>query len=453
MTKYFSTKVLTTYFLSLVLFFSFLSATAQNSDPPPYLNPDFGPDSVSRLQVAYNLSNMAEYMKIDLPLYALAPWKYVFETAPKAKENIYIVGAKIYQYLLEKNDDPANFQGLYDTLMLIYDQRIQYFGNEGFVLGRKAVDIIEYNEADYPQAYRAFLKSAELSGIEASLNVITGLLQTSSVMLNNNLIETGDFLSNYFLCKDIITGKKESGKSIPSVLRAEKSLGKILDDIKINDCVQLEAFFRERISKDESNVELMRITTDLLTASGCENSAFFAEVNESLLNQNPDPDLAYKVAKFNLNNENFEAASKYLLLAIGLEKNNEKRAQYQYQLSIIYMAKLNNPKDARYYALQSIESKSDWGDPYFIVAAASVEGVKTCNTDEFSKQAINWLAVDYCIKAKSVDPSVTQKANDLIENYKSGFPNHEETFFRSLQEGDSYTFNCWFNESTRVKTR
>lgn len=450
---YFSTKVLTTYFLNLVLFFSFFSASAQNSDPPPYLNPDFGPDSASRIQCAYNLSNMAEYMKIDLPEYAAGPWRSVFKTAPKSKENVYIIGAKIYQHFLDKNDDPEKFQGLYDTLMMIYDRRIEYFGNEAYVLGRKAVDIIQYNESEYPEAYRAFLRSAEMDGIETSLNVIAGLGQTSAVMLGNNLIEAVDFLSNFFLCKDILTKKRELGKSIPSIIRAEKSLDKILANVKFNDCMQLETFYRERISKDESNEEFMKITIELLTASGCENSAFFAEVNENLLNLKPDPDLAYKIARFNLNNENFEAAAKYLLLAIDMEKDNEKRAQYQYQLSLIHMAKLMNPKEARFYALQSIQSKSNWGEPYFIIAASSVEGIKDCNTDAFSKQAINWLAVDYCIKAKSVDPSVTQKANDLIEKYKSGFPNHEETFFRSLQEGDPYSFSCWFDESTRVKVR
>ncbi|MCK4922249.1 MAG: hypothetical protein KAS71_14455 [Bacteroidales bacterium] len=454
MTKYFFTKVLTTYFLNLVLFFSFFSVAAQNSDPPrPYLNPKFGPDSISRIQCANNLSNMAEYMKIDLPDYALAPWKLVFENAPEARENIYIIGAKIYQHLLSQTEDPQIRAGLFDTLMLIYDRRIQYFGNEGYVLGRKGVDIIRYNEKDYQNAYEAFSNSARLGGSETSLNVITGLAQTASVMFNNGLIEEEEFLSKYFVCQDILAEKRKAGKSIPSIRRAENMLDRILENSNFKDCEPLETFFAEKISNDESNEELMQLTIDLLTSSGCENTAFCANVNDMLLKISPDAGIAYKVAKFNINNENYEKAAEYLIMAIEIEEKADRKALYQYQLSLIYLGKLSNPKEARFYAKKASQSKTNWGDPYFVIAAASVEGIKSCNVDAFEKQAIHWLAVDYCIKAKSVDPSITVKANDLIAQYKSSFPNVEETFFRSLHEGDEFSFNCWIDESTRVKTR
>ena len=66
-------------------------------------------------------------------------------------------------------------------------------------------------------------------------------------------------------------------------------------------------------------------------------------------------------------------------------------------------------------------------------------------------KAVYWLAADYCNKAKKADPSCEQKANELLTNYKSNFPSVEDTFFRSLKEGDPYRLDCWINESTTVK--
>ncbi|MCF8381082.1 MAG: hypothetical protein K9H49_16030 [Bacteroidales bacterium] len=451
MKQYFKNKVLTTYLLNLVLFFSFVSATAQNSEPPAYLNPKYGPDSISRIQCAYNLSNISEYMKINLPEYAIVPWRTVFNNTPEAKENIYVMGAKIYQDLLSKTEDPQIKAGLFDTLMLIYDRRIQYFGNEGYVLGRKGVDIILYNETEFQKAYEAFSRSAELSGIETSLNVVTGLAQTALVMYNKQLIDGEEFLNEYFVCKDILADKKAAGESLGGVRRASTLLDKLIEDSNFTSCEPLEAFFSKKFSTDSLNVDLMQLAVDLLIRSGCENSAFFSDINVRLLKLNPDPAVAYRIAKFNLSIENYQNAAIYFIKAIEIEDNIERRAMYQYQLAQLYLTRMQDPQKARYYAQQSIESKSGMGEPYLLIAAAVVEGIKTCDSDAFTKQAINWLAVDYCIKAKSVDPTIIQKADDLISKYKAGYPSVEETFFRSLQEGDSYTFNCWINETTRVK--
>ena len=140
-------------------------------------------------------------------------------------------------------------------------------------------------------------------------------------------------------------------------------------------------------------------------------------------------------------------------LAIKYEEDPNQKALYLHQMALVYLSKLSNPVKAREYAMEAIKNKPDWGEPYFIVASALIEGIKSCNVEKFDRQAIYWLAVDYCIKAKAVDPTVSAKANDLISQYKNGYPNVEETFFRSLKEGDNYSFGCWINESTRVKSK
>lgn len=447
MTRYFRLKVLTT------CLFAFLFVNAYSQDSEPYLNPKFGIDSVSRIQCANDLSTLAEFMKINLPDYALPAWRRLFVNCPASRKNIYISGAKIYQFLIEKESLDSRKAELFDTLMLIYDRRIEYFGDEGYVLGRKGMDIIRYNQEAFPDAYAAFARSAEVSGMKTDLNVLTGLIQTGSAMYRQDLISTEEFLSHYLKAETIFEDMIARKKSIPKVKRAQNMTEKIVMNSGIRDCEGLTRLFKEEFESNGNNAITLSLAIDLLSTSGCENSALFAEANERLLTLDPDSETAYEVAKYNLQNENYDKAADFLKLAVEYENIPEQKALYLHQLALISLSKFSNPSEAYNYAMLAIQNKPDWGEPYFILAAAVIEGVRSCDVDKFEKDAVYWLAVDYCQKAKSIDPTAISRANELIAQYRNGYPSVEETFFRSLKEGDSYKINCWINKTTSVKTR
>ena len=67
------------------------------------------------------------------------------------------------------------------------------------------------------------------------------------------------------------------------------------------------------------------------------------------------------------------------------------------------------------------------------------------------QKAIYWLAVDYLNKAKSIDPSVADKANSKIASYKKYFPTKEDCFFKGIKEGQTVEVGCWIGESTKAR--
>ena len=77
---------------------------------------------------------------------------------------------------------------------------------------------------------------------------------------------------------------------------------------------------------------------------------------------------------------------------------------------------------------------------------------KDCLEDDFAKKAIYWIVVDKYNQAKAVDSSLAEEANRLIDIYSVYFPDNETIFFYGYSVGDTYTFNCWFTERTRVRT-
>lgn len=436
-------KLLTT----CLIVFSGIIVLGQNGSTSDISN------SSEEVQCELELSNMAEFMKIDLPAYAYSAWKKLFEHCPDASKNIYISGAKIYMDKLRKVEDPQRKQELFDTLMLIYDRRIEYFDEEGYVLGRKGMDIIRFNEEEYEKAYEAFSKSAELMGEETSLNVITGLMQTGSVMLKSEKITPAEFLADYMGASDILEQKRSAGQNPAKLNRVKTIMDRILSNTRISDCDAIENALTDKVNAPGVEGDFLRLSLDLLTVSGCDNTEFYATVNEKLMEVEPDPALAYEVAKYNLKIENFEKATEYLRKAIESEEDPEQKAMYEYQLAVVDLTKLGKPQAAKEMAMKAIEHKEGWGEPYFIAANAILEGVKDCNLEKFDKQAAYWLATDYVYRARQVDPKVEDRANELIAQYREYYPSVEETFFRSLKEGDKFQIGCWINETTTVKVK
>ena len=113
---------------------------------------------------------------------------------------------------------------------------------------------------------------------------------------------------------------------------------------------------------------------------------------------------------------------------------------------------MGNYETAKKYALKSAELNPESGYPYLLLGNIYAAGNKTCGEKEFEHKAIYWAAVDQFIKAKQVDPELTDEANNFIEAYSPHFPNQEDAFFEGYNNGDTYTIGCWINETTTVRT-
>src|SRR5690554_3823331 len=84
---------------------------------------------------------------------AFPAWEIVFKECPAATVNIYLDGASMLKDKISKNRDAAKFEELYQYLMKVHDQRIQFFGDHPrtptpAIKGYKAVDMLTYKRDD-----------------------------------------------------------------------------------------------------------------------------------------------------------------------------------------------------------------------------------------------------------------------------------------------------------------
>ena len=114
-----------------------------------------------------NLSLYREYYKQKNYADALASWRWAYNNCPQASGNIYKNGPKIIKERMKL--DTENKSDYIDTLMMIFDQRIQYFGKEGYVLGLKGYELLISDKKRSDIALEYLTKSISIEGIANSV--------------------------------------------------------------------------------------------------------------------------------------------------------------------------------------------------------------------------------------------------------------------------------------------
>jgi tetratricopeptide (TPR) repeat protein len=119
-------------------------------------------------------------------------------------------------------------------------------------------------------------------------------------------------------------------------------------------------------------------------------------------------------------------------------------------LSNIYSIK-KEFQTARNYAYKALEYIPKDGSLYIMIGDMYASTAKQCGSNDLTSKVAYWAAVDKYQKAKQIDPTVADEANQRINTYKQYFPRKETIFFHDLNEGDSYEVECWINETTTVR--
>ena len=415
-------------------------------------NPAYGADSAARMNCANHLSTMSEFMKINLYSYALSSWKTVFEECPASSKNIYLHGVKIYRDLIEKEKDPERNNQLVDTLMMIYDRRIENFGQAGLVLGRKGIDLLRYQQQSIEEAYGYLKQSVELSKTRSEEPVLVTFMQSTNALFKMGKLDAQEVIDNYLVSTDILETELKKGEN-DRAQTALTNIEAIFSESGAASCDDLITIFTPKYEESPEDIAFLKKLTALLSKQRCEATDLFAASSESLYTLEPSSAAAYNLAKLFLVREEFEKAASYYKKAISLEEDPEIKSNYYYELGLIQFTKFDQFSDARSSALEAIKLKSAWGAPYILIGNIYAASSKTCGENDFEKSTIFWAAVDKFIKAKNVDESVASEANELISKYSQYFPNVEDAFFYGFQEGQDYTVGCWINEKTTVRTR
>jgi len=435
--------------VTMVLLFSGLfKAEAQT------LESKYGLDSAKTI---LNASLYIEMVKQGNYEEALSGWRYVYNNAPAYQKSTYINGVKIMKGFLRSTKDKKYV----DTLMMVYDKRIKYFGNDrkyptGYLLGRKGGDLFAYKSKDIAsvkEAYGILKKSIELQGLKSSPKVIANTMQASKVLVQNNQIEAEEVIDNYLLFMDMAKKQMETEanpKKKENIDNARKNVEKIFFAAGVADCETLSNIFTPKFDADRDNMVLINKILRMLNRQECEDGALYAKVAERKYELEPNADAAHNLAKMFIKKKEFTKSKEYLTKSIELEENVDAKADLHFKLASILLMQ-SKYSAAKSNALKAIRLKPNWGQPYLLIGKAYAAYSKNYGSTPLEKQSVYWVAVDKFIKAKAVDSECAEEARGLINTYSKYFPRKEEAFFEGIKEGDTYKVGAWINESTKAR--
>ena len=433
--------------LSLLLFFALLAfssnATAQGR---------FGKDSVECVR---SLSFYTDYMKQGNLNEAAPLWRDAFKYCPPGlRQTLYIDGQKIYRFLIDKNEGNAAVKNkLIDSLLMLYDLRTEYFPK--YALGaqtNKVIDLVSFRGSDDKLIFDALMENINTFGANAEPSIMVLTMQRASALFNNKGIDSEKVLSLYSQLSPMVDAQIQANH--PDALQAKKDIDNLFAVSGVASCENIVALFTPKYEADPNNKELVSGIVKLLNQGGCFSEPLFLKSVESLHRIEPSYHTAYYLYKLYSIKEDHANAVKSLREAIDdpASPANED-AQMLYELGSYYLAKLENLAMAASAARQIVEKDPSMAGKVYMLMG-SIWASSKCGGNEIESRAKWWVAVDYFVKAKNADSSLSEDADKLISAYRQYFPLQEEAFMYDIVDGSPYTASCsGMRESTTVRTR
>lgn len=410
-----------------------------------------GQDSINCLM---NLSLYREFFKHNNYNDAIKSWRKAFNECPASSENMYVDGVKMFKKFISGENNPDVVEAYVDTIMMIYDQRIEYFNDEANVLGRKAIDLLRYrkdNIESIEQAYNCLGKSIRLDPDEARDAVII-LFVNASVSLNKaGVIEVDNAVEDYFLASEIIDKNIEKNPNDRRFGRAKENVDEFMLDANIMDCDALNRYYEPIFEANKNDEDFLNKMIDFYYSAACDRSDMYVKASEQLYKVDPTHESAYKLARLLVAKETYDKAIQYYNEAVAGDAENKTKAQYYYELAQVTRVQGNTCK-AIEFAKEAVKNDPNLGSAYLLLGDLYIESRENLG-DEFEQRTAFWAAADKYIQAKNVDAATAADANKRISDYASLYPDSETLFFRTLQEGDSYQVKGCINEYTTVRPR
>ncbi len=434
-----------------------LSVVADLSSVLEQQDQQYGEDSV---QCVRNWSLYAEYYRQRNYDMAYEPWRYMFDYCPMATQNIYIHGANIIKHFYNTETDPAKREAWVDTLMMVYDRRIEMFGEEGRVLGRKAADLYQLNPSAVQELYELSERSIELEGMNAGADVLLINFQSTVRLADAALLEPEAILEAYERATDIIEYNLEHNPDNARFYNPAKNNIRAMFE-PYASCENLATVYGPRFEANPEDIELLERITEILDNSGCTNEDLFYETTKKLHEIRPEGESAFLMGRLENNRDNYRNAIRYFQQAAELfseedEEGNKDRIFRSYWLMAeISFRQLRELPQARRYARQAHQVTPNDGRPLILIGEMYAESASECGDDDVTKKAAYWTAVDKFAEAQNVaeEEAVKERAAQLASTFRQYFPNNEEIFFHGYTVGDSFRVECWINRNTTIRAR
>ena len=395
---------------------------------------------------------------------AYLPWKEVLKACPTLKFYTFNDGIKILSAFLNeiKDRNSADYKKYFDELMEVYDLRMQYTPNfqhlkgtptVGDTKGSKAISYIAYApNLDVNQAYAWLKESIEAEKEGSKSPILHDGVEMSLNKLKADPNHKEQFIQDYLTDSEYVDAAI-AAENDPAKKQALQQVKDNLVAMFINsgtaDCESLPAIYGPKVEATQTASAYLKKAISVMKMMKCTESEAYFQASYYMYKINPTADAATGCGYMAYKKGDFDTAIKYFDEALSLESDSEKKAQLCY----IVAASLFNSKklsQARSYLQKAIGFKENFGDAYILLAQLYASS-PNWNDESALNKCTYFVVIDKLQRAKAVDPSVADKANELISTYARYTPKAEDLFMLGIKAGDRVTIGGWIGESTTVR--
>ena len=403
------------------------------------------------------LSYYTEYYKQKNYDDATPNWRTAYKLCPPScSQKLLVDGSTLVEKLIAKNaKNPVVVQGLVDTLLILQDQRAEFFPKYAeTALNNKGLYAAKYIKNDPKRVYDIYEGVIAANGDATKASVVFNDFKAAVDLYGEGKLGTEDVLNLYTRNLGMLD------KIVPSSDLEKKQVADFRTNIenlfissKVATCEDLLKLFEPRYAESPDDLALAKNIVKMLSlAEDCSDNELFLKAVTTMYSQEPSADAAYYLYKLHSSRGNVADAVKYLNEAIDRDDSDTKTdAGYLYELAM-YNIKQGRFASA-YEAARKVPAMDESlaGKAYLLIG--TIWGSTTCGGDEIARRAPYWVACDFMSKAKSADPSLTDDANRYISQYSRYFPQAADAFMYGLTNGQSYTVVCGgMSASTTVRT-
>ena len=403
----------------------------------------FGPDSAECIKY---LSYYTEYYKQKNYDSALPNWRKAYKLCPPtARYSLLSDGTTLLKRVLQQNSrNPIYKEALIDSIMTIYNQRIEYWPKYATSsLNNRALDMYNYMKDEPVKLYEGLTETVEKLGKNTRPNIFLFQISTAIDLYKDGKLDPESVINVYETAVENISAMT------PKNDVEKRSNEKMISDIEslfitsqVASCDNLIALFTPRYEAAPQDVDLAKNIVKMMgITEGCTDNDLFLNAVTVMHTTEPSHTSAYNLYKLHSSRGDFEGAYNYMKEAIeSADSDASVDAGYQFELAAFCY---KNGQNGKAYAAAEEAAKLDpayAGKAYMLIG--TIWGSVVCPGNDIEQRAKYWVAVDYMNKAKAADETLAEDANNLIRQYAAYYPQTAEAFMYDVTDGQSYTVSC-----------
>ncbi|MBW8048861.1 MAG: tetratricopeptide repeat protein [Cytophagales bacterium] len=374
--------------------------------------------------------------------------RWLLENTPKLNKSLYIDASKIYGKIVKTTKDAELKIALQDSALLMFDLRIQYFGDTAKATNRKGLKAWLYlksREGTTDQLFDLYEKIFRLNGFNTFAYNTKAYMDLVCKKKKKGDLTDEEVLDYYGKIIGIIDFNIDRGKKVESWQKMKNEVNKLLTTCVSVDCDFVRNNLGPKFRENKDDIKLAKQIYSLMLTAKCAKDPLFIDAAETIISKEPSFGLIITTARICKALEQFDRALKHCNTALPLADNAYKKGTCYYEIADLYSRK-GQKAQARSYARKALSADPGKKEAYILIGNLYYNSAADCKVEknEVISRACYFAAYDQYEKAG---------AKNKMEMAKAQFPTMQQIFGLTMDKGQVINTGCWINENVKIRRR